>query len=351
MKHDPDDTIARLLRARLEPRPPEGSCLDAELVAAWFDGTLTSTEQREAARHASTCTRCQALLATMAQAEPVAAPRPHRLRLVRWFAPALVAAAAVLVWINVADRSADIPPVPSSVAPAPAPARPAEAQQGRPPQTAPHERKPAAPSAEPVNKRSAPAAVNESVTESKEPLRKTLDARAEASPAAAPTNEPATGAAAGSVPLTANRDAQLKDEQRLLQTDTLAAAVAVPLVVRSPDGSLWRITGDAAVGRSTDGGATWREQRLGASAHLLAGSSPSPNVVWFGGAGGIVVVTTDGASWHWRSIPGGVDVTSIAAVDGQTATATTRGGRRFVTHDGGLTWVPAPAQENPAAPF
>jgi len=44
-------------------------------------------------------------------------------------------------------------------------------------------------------------------------------------------------------------------------------------------------------------------------------------------------------------------VTGIAAVDGQTATATIRDGRRFVTHDGGRTWVPAAPQENPAAPF
>jgi hypothetical protein len=351
VKHDPDDTIARLLQARVEPRLPEGSCLDAELVAAWFDGTLTSTEQREAAGHASTCPRCQALLATMAQVEPVAGPRRHRLTLVRWFAPALVAAAAVLVWINVGDRSADILRVPPDAAPPPAAAPRADAQKGAPPQAALNERKPAAPSAEPAKKRAAPSAVAGSATESKEPLRKTLDARADASPAAAPANEPAAGAAAGRVPLTANREAQLKDERRVLQTERPAAAAAVPLTVRSPGGPLWRVTNDGLVGRSTDGGATWHEQSLGASAHLLAGSSPSPSVIWFGGVGGMVVVTTDGASWQWRSLPDRVDVTSIAAVDGQTATVTTRDGRRLVTHDAGLTWVPASAQEIPSAPF
>jgi len=66
VKHDADDAIARLLRGRVEAGPPAGPCLDAEMVAAWFDGTLTPARQREAESHASTCARCQALLAAMA---------------------------------------------------------------------------------------------------------------------------------------------------------------------------------------------------------------------------------------------------------------------------------------------
>lgn len=358
MKHDADDALVRLLRDRADPDPPAGPCLDAETAAAWFDGALTAAQRREAESHASTCARCQALLATMAQVEPVA-PLPRRsLLLIRWLAPALVAATALVVWINVARRSADVASVHSGVAPSPAPASapaPAEAKQKTgAPQTAMDRSIFAAPSATPLEKRSATAAVEESASNAKEPSRKAIDTRSKMSETAAPRNERETGAAAETVPLTANRQAQLKDEaNRVLQRDALAASPAAPPIVRSPDGTLWRIAGDGTVSRSDDNGTTWRDQSPGAStsAHLLAGSSPSPNVVWFAGAGGIIVVTIDGAAWQWRSLPERVDVTGIAAVDGQTATATTRDGRRFVTHDGGLTWVPAAVQENSAAPF
>jgi len=318
VKHDADDAIARLLRGRVEAGPPAGPCLDAEMVAAWFDGTLTPARQREAESHASTCARCQALLAAMAQTEPVAPPSRRSLSMVRWFAPALAAAAAVFVWINVASRSAEVPQAPSDAAPA------SDAASAAPAQTA-------APQ-EALDRRSA--------------------LRAETSQPAVSRNKQETGAAAAAPAPSADRRAQLKDDaNRGLQRDALMASPALPPIVRSADGSLWRIARDGTVGRSRDNGATWREQNLGSSVDLLAGSSPSPDVVWFAGTGGIVVVTIDGASWQWRSLPERVDVTGIAAVDGRTATATTRDGRRFITHDGGLTWVPAGVQENPAAPF
>lgn len=351
MKHDADDTIARLLRDRVEPGPPAGSCLDAEIVAAWFDGTLTADQQREAEAHASACARCQALLATMAQAEPVAAPSRRRLLLIRWFAPALAAAAAVLVWINVGGRSSGVPSVPSDLASEPGAASTAPAQQTGSPQAALNQPTPSAPSAKPVEKRAGSRAVNESAKEARAPSRKAVDALADSVQPSAPVNAQETGAAAPTVPLTANRQARPEDAARALQRDALAASPTVSPIVRSADGSLWRIAGDGTVGRSTDNGTSWREQALGSSARFLAGSSPSPNVVWFAGAAGAVVVTLDGVSWQWRSLPEHVDLTGIAAVDGQTATVTARDGRRFVTHDGGLTWAPAAAQENPPAPF
>jgi hypothetical protein len=336
VKDDAEDAIARLLRHRVEPRPPAASCLDAETVAAWFDGTLTAARQREAESHASTCTRCQAVLATMAQTEPVAMPRRRGLSLLRWFAPALVAATAVLVWINVARRSADVRTIPSDVASTDqATAVPA------PPLNAPQTSRMAAspvPSGKALEKSAGSAAVNE-------PAGKVPTAeRLQTVPAlAAPSAAPANGAA---------QEPRMKDEptDRLLQRDA-RMTLSTPLAVRSVDGSLWRIAPDGTVGHSNDNGTTWREQRLESPARLLAGSSPSLNVVWFAGADGIVVVTTDGVSWRWRSLPEHVDLTGISALDEKTATVTTRDGRRFVTHDAGLTWVPATPQENLPASF
>ena len=214
MKHDADDAIARLLGDRVEPGPPAGPCLDAEMAAAWFDGTLTAAQQRAAESHVSTCARCQALLATMAQVEPVAAPPRRRLLVIRWLAPALVAATAVFVWINAGRRSGDVTPIHSSVAPSPAPASapaPTEAKQkSGAPQTAMDRSMLAAPSATPLEKRS------------------------KISEPAAPRNERESGATAETVPITANRQAQLKDEaDRVLQRDALAAAADRPLSRRN----------------------------------------------------------------------------------------------------------------------
>jgi hypothetical protein len=345
VKHDADDPIARLLRSRVEPETPAGSCLDAETVAAWFDGTLTASEQRDAESHASTCARCQALLATMAQAEPVAPPPRKSLLLLRWFAPALVAAAAVLIWMNVAGRSARIPPAPA----VPAPASTTAARQAAAPLAAHDQPRSSAAPAKPLEKRADRAAVDESINELKASARNTPATHAEASQPSEKKQEATAGAAQSAM---ADRRAQAKDKANdaLQREEPLASARRSP-IVRSADGTLWRIASDGTIGRSDDNGTTWREESLGASAPVLAGSSPSANVVWFAGAGGIVVMTADGHSWQRRSLPDRVDLTAIDAVDAQTATVTTSDGRHFVTHDGGLTWVPAAAQENPAAPF
>ena len=45
-------------------------CLDAETVAAWMDGGLDAAGVAAAEAHASTCERCQALLATVVKTLP-----------------------------------------------------------------------------------------------------------------------------------------------------------------------------------------------------------------------------------------------------------------------------------------
>jgi hypothetical protein len=262
------------------------------------------------------------LLATMAQVGPVA-PRRRSLSLVRWLVPALVGATAVLVWVDVARRNPVVPTLPSSpvVSDKQAPAR--EPVPAEKPKDAP------------------PAAASPPISPPKVMERKA------ASQAAPPPPAPATPVRER------DRGATLKEEaNRVLQRDALMSAPAPFVTVTSVDGSLWRISGDGTVGHSSDGGATWREQSPGSRAvRFVAGSSPSPNVVWFVGAGGTVLLTADGVSWQSRSLPERVDLTGITAVDARTATVTTADGRRFTTHDAGLTWLAAPLQENPPAPF
>ena len=49
-------------------------CLDAALVAGWFDGTLSHAERTAVEAHAATCSRCQATIAALVRTDrPVAA--------------------------------------------------------------------------------------------------------------------------------------------------------------------------------------------------------------------------------------------------------------------------------------
>ncbi|HKF68917.1 MAG TPA: zf-HC2 domain-containing protein, partial [Vicinamibacterales bacterium] len=59
----------RLLRETLldPPAPASSTCLDADTLAAWFDGTLSKSERKMAESHLSTCARCQAVLAATAR--------------------------------------------------------------------------------------------------------------------------------------------------------------------------------------------------------------------------------------------------------------------------------------------
>lgn len=73
---------------------------------------------------------------------------------------------------------------------------------------------------------------------------------------------------------------------------------------------------------------------------LTAGSSTSRDVCWIVGRAGIVLVTTDGATWQRHPIPEAADLTAVRAIDARTATVTTADGRQFATADGGITWTP-----------
>jgi photosystem II stability/assembly factor-like uncharacterized protein len=119
--------------------------------------------------------------------------------------------------------------------------------------------------------------------------------------------------------------------------------------VPSPDGSVrWRIAG-ATVSRTSDAGRTWTEQFADPATTLAAGSSPAPAICWIVGAGGVVLLSTDGQTWRRLPSPdASADLVRVTAVDATTATVTSADGRVFRTADSGRTWT---LQENPLAPF
>ena len=142
---DRDQSVEGWLRRLPAGATPTDNCLDADTLAAWSEGLLEGADRSSAESHASTCARCQAMLAVMARTTPVPASgtaSPIR----KWLTllgPALAAAAAVALWFAVDPSERSTPSVlgelskeraesaPATV-PAPAPAAsPAPADKDR----------------------------------------------------------------------------------------------------------------------------------------------------------------------------------------------------------------------------
>ena len=118
--------------------------------------------------------------------------------------------------------------------------------------------------------------------------------------------------------------------------------------IRSPDPTYrWRILPATGIQRTTDGGTTWASvdpitaaagANTGATPVLIAGSSPSRDVCWLVGRAGVVLLSTNGATWQRRPFPETADLTSVRASSATNAVVMTADGRQFLTVDGGATW-------------
>ena len=293
-----DQAIDRLLRQTLESKggaAATSACLDAETLAAWFDGTLPGAALEHAQAHAASCGRCRAIVSAMARADagPLAgSEEPQRrsgLRWLAWAAPLTAAAAAVVLWVV----------VPTVRPPAPAPAvvrAPAPVEVQRQAQT------------------------DELKTESGTLQAANGGAAAPSAPpvaAAAPVTgalEAAPPPAAAARALAPQADLR-RDRASALTAETVAGFAAAPIVVASPDASIrWRLAG-SSVERSADGGATWNAALADAGQQLTAGSAPSSTICWVVGRAGTVLLSTDGRTFVRASFPEAVDLTAVEAAD------------------------------------
>ena len=118
MKSDRDQSIERLLRAL--PRSGDGtshdgSCPDAETLAALADNTLLPAVRREIETHVADCDRCQMVTAALVRAESMtpqdetADVRAWKRRVVNWLVPAAAAATAVAFWVIVPGQRTSAP--------------------------------------------------------------------------------------------------------------------------------------------------------------------------------------------------------------------------------------------------
>jgi photosystem II stability/assembly factor-like uncharacterized protein len=112
--------------------------------------------------------------------------------------------------------------------------------------------------------------------------------------------------------------------------------------------ALWRLGSGGRIEHSTDEGQTWQPQASGVTADLLAGAAASEKIAWVVGRAGIIVRTEDGERWRQVTPPAieaatpsalNSDWIVVEARDALHATIISRDLRRFVTEDGGRTWV------------
>jgi hypothetical protein len=326
-------------------------CPDAETLAAWMDGGLDARSAALTESHMSGCTRCQALVATMARAEaaePIgtasgasAPPAWWRVNL-RWLAPLAAGATAAVLWMVVPDQPTPAPVIQESQAPAALPPRPQEAPT--PPQAAdaggfvppaqPDPPKREKERADLELKRREQNTAGQSLPKLEETVTVT---------GASPTVETARSAAAPAPPAPLPVEPVARDATRpAAPAAELAARFAAPVEIPTPDAAIrWRIAG-AALERTTDSGQTWVGVETGDPASIVAGAAPTTTVVWLVGRGGAVLLTTDARTWRRIAAPSSADLVAVSATDDLNAVVRTADGQAFRTADGGETWIAEP---------
>ena len=342
---DRNDSLDRALR-RLSPQQAAAtpSCLDAETAAAWVEGGLSAAEAMRLEAHASTCLRCQSLLAALGHAEQAVPALPKAQPWWRawsgWLVPLTAAATvliAVAVWLRI-PTPRGTPAAESTrtetAAPENAPTQPAQTadadpralRAAPPPARAAESRADGA-----VARPDAPAAAG-SATVASPPARPLAKAE---EPGAIPRDQAA--------PLERFQAAAVPQAREVAgQTAAMMRADAgAPVEFASPEGAArWRIA-NGVVQLSTDAGVSWATVRVGGSAPIVAGSAPSASVCWLVGQGGLVLRTTDRVTWTTVSFPEMVDLVSVRASDALVVTVATADGRTFTTRDG-ETWTRSP---------
>ena len=318
------------------------ACLDAEQLAAWFDGTLTAQERAQAELHMSSCAHCMGALAALQRTAPTTTARRHdgtaptgvfdRLRLFRWLVPITAAATAVAIWVVVPDRQPAVQELPSAsrtVVPAPAPQEKAPQQPARESQS-----QSARDTYSPVpnvgnqalerpSSRADSAQLRDEARQREEidtlAKAETADLSTPAKPTAeVPAAPPAAASPIAKAPpeLGAAAREESTADAKLRRAAPMAFAQTVS-ISPSDASAGWRIAkAGAAIERSTDGGQTWMP------IPRAPGVSPGPPAV---------------------------TIRSIRAVDARRAVATTSDGRQFYTTDTGESWTLV--QENQTAPF
>ena len=362
-ERDRDQSVEQLLRRVMshDVTPLQGACVDGETLAAWSEGSLRGAEASAVERHVAECSRCRAMMASFVRSTPPA-PVPDSLWRrwhLAWAVPLATAATAAAIWVALPNNSAEpLPPVQTNARAldernAARSSEPAAAERAQP-------AAPAQAGARAVRPQEEKAKVAESATnevrqradrsESRE--LSDLQARgaapvpqAEASLPAAPAPPAASVASPAAAGAAAAERAEADSKKEVAANSAAAPRAAArqafaPNQIVATDGTTrWRIVNGQQVERSTDAGASWTPAAITSTDALSGAAAPSASVCWIVGARGAVYVTTDGTRFVRVPFPEIVDLTSVSATDGLTATVSSADGRSWRTTDQGKTWA------------
>ncbi len=363
------------------------ACPDADLLAAWFDRSLSVSETERIEAHAAACASCQRILADLSRSEPPvvrAAPVPAPAKPWHWHWRWLVPVATATVIVVVGARTLRAPApngAPASAAAARQAAAepaspevplagqvgsgvPADTRLESPPQAAKAkdadrgrgavnaERVPAAP---PPPAQAAPARADVAAERLGFNAQDKTAARPQEAASVPVLGGAASGAAAGK-PSAADTVGRVEEGAAIaappaaspVPTDAPSRTVvmkaesrvsSIPAVATSPSGHVaWRVGAGGAIDRSADGGRTWRPQASGITATLTAASAPSDTACWAVGAGGVTLRTADGSTWERLTSPTRSNLVSVSASSQDVATIRSADGSEFATTDGGRSW-------------
>jgi hypothetical protein len=360
---EPDPSFDRFLAHGLA-RTVDASgnaCPDADLLAAWFDHTLSPVESERIEAHVSGCECCQQILAALARSEPEvirAAPLPAPARAWhwhwRWVVPLATAVLVVVVGTrtlispgpvavvgtppqqakaSVAEetRAADVnlaaakTEAPAAELATPAPALSSQAPAGR--------AVPAPPPSPPVQAEAAPTAgAPQLAAKPEQQVAAMARQQADAVGGQAQMKAPAPKAVA-----TADAESLARVARPTINAVGARQAPLNMPVVAGPTVA-WRFGRDGSIEKSSDRGLTWESQSSGVTTALTDASAASDTVCWIVGARGVVLRTTDGRTWRRLASPTETDLVAVHAWSDLSATVTAADHTVYETADGGKSW-------------
>ena len=327
------------------PAPTSADCPDSETLAAYTDGGLNAKATGAVELHASSCSRCMAVLAGLERSRPVPAATHAwtSARVMRWLIPLTAAATAVAIWVAVPERpitsgvddltttseQVSVPDQVPGAGPVQVPRERSSAMSVPVPGSVPAPRSGSVAQSPGENQKQAGRTQNRELDQqagnlagqgfAPEALRDAAGARAAQEIAPASPPPPAAAAPAEAAP---SRVGGVREEPPAISArsaDTFAetvapsaqrTALAAKIIATSESTApnderfRWRVINNALIERSTDGGRTWTR------------TVPLP-----------------------RDSVKGLTIVGIRAMSEQHATVRMSNGFEFSTTNGGSSWV------------
>jgi photosynthesis system II assembly factor YCF48-like protein/putative zinc finger protein len=357
------DAFEAAIRRELQnaSRAEVPDCPAPDVLAAYYDRSLSRGERAGVDSHLMSCARCQSMMAAIARADDTQPSLPARetvrgfLQVARVAAPIAIIGAGIAFMVGMRTRAHHALQVAALASPAaPLQSQFAERAVAPPASAVAEQSAPSVPQSLP-----APAAGNLIAHNERLAARKRMGAAAKemapqqlaraeaprvesfsaAAPAPGAPSLLAPGAGEGGAPATVVENQTATISSTTSRAAEVATTAPIMNRVASPDGAIiWQFGSNGVITRSDNGG-SWVTLESGVTSNLLAASAPSSDVCWMVGKSAIVLRTLDrGAHWRMVEPPAHEDFTMVTASDSNNATVSASSGNRYVTHDGGVTW-------------